>query len=230
MVRLEEAVIARAEVQGMSFELLVDPELALALKQGKQVNLHEMLAVERIFKDARKGEEAPQKAVEAAFHTTDILKVAEEIVKRGQVQFTTEMRRKMREEKLRQIVSLISKRAVNPQTGAPHPPSRIEAALEQARVKIDEFKSAEEQLPTILRALSTVLPLTVEMKKIEIKIPPSYAAKGYGTLKGYKPVREEWLSDGTLRVVVEIPAGLQPEFFDKLNQLTKGEAQVKVCE
>jgi len=97
-------------------------------------------------------------------------------------------------------------------------------------VKIDEFKSAEEQLPTILRALSAVLPLAVEMKKIEVRIPPSYAAKSYGTLKGYKPVREEWLPDGTLKVVVEIPAGLQAEFFDRLNQLTRGEAQVKACE
>jgi ribosome maturation protein SDO1 len=230
MVKLEEAVIARLEKQGMAFEILVDPELALALKQGKQVNIREMLAVERVFKDARKGEETSTKALETVFHTTDVLKVAEEIVKNGQVQLTTEMRRRMREEKLKQIVALISRRAVNPQTGAPHPPSRIEAALEQAKVKIDEFKSAEEQLPAILKALSTVLPLSLEMKKLEIKVPPSYASKAYGTLKQYKPIHEEWLPDGGLKVVVEIPAGLQAEFFDKLNQLTKGEVQVKTCE
>ncbi|MEM2282682.1 MAG: ribosome assembly factor SBDS [Candidatus Hadarchaeales archaeon] len=230
MVRLEEAVIARAEVQGASFEILVDPELALALKQGKQVNIREMLAVERIFKDARKGEEVPRKSLEEVFQTTDVLKVAEEIVKRGQVQLTTEMRRRMREEKLRQIVSLISKRAVNPQTGTPHPPSRIEAALEQAKVKIDEFKSAEEQLPAILRSLSSVLPISVEMRRIEIKVPAQHAAKAYGALKAYKPCREEWLQDGSLRVEIEIPAALQAEFFEKVNQLTKGEAQVRVCQ
>jgi ribosome maturation protein SDO1 len=230
MVKLEEAVIARLEVQGMNFEILVDPELALALKQGKPVNLREMLAVERVFKDARKGEEASAKTIEAIFHTTDVLKVAEEIVKKGQVQLTTEMRRRMREEKLKQIISLISRRAVNPQTGTPHPPSRIEAALEQAKIKIDEFKSAEEQLPTILKALSTVLPLSLETKKIEVRVPPQYASKAYGLLKSYKPLQEEWLPDGGLKVIIEIPAAVQAEFFDKLNQLTKGEVQSKVCE
>ena len=38
MVKMEDAVIARFEHSGEKFELLVDPNLAMDLKNGKEVN------------------------------------------------------------------------------------------------------------------------------------------------------------------------------------------------
>ncbi|MFN4133423.1 MAG: ribosome assembly factor SBDS, partial [Candidatus Hadarchaeales archaeon] len=159
----------------------------------------------------------------------DVLKVAEEIIKRGEVQITTEQRRKMKEERLKQIVSIISRRAINPQTGLPHPPGRIEAAIAEARIPIEEFRSAEEQVPKVMKAISAIIPLKLEMMNIAVKIPVNYVGKvrpvvgKFGTVK-----KEEWLQDGSWAVLVEIPAGIQIEFFEKLNDLTKGEVVTKV--
>ena len=229
MVKLEEAVIARLSSSGTTFELLVDPELALAFKTGQNADVRAVLASDKIFKDAKKGDKASDEMVQKAFGTGDVSKVAAEIIRKGEIQITTEQRRKMREQRLKQIVTLISKRAINPQTGAPHPPARVESAINDAKVHVDEFKSAEEQLAAIIKALQPIIPLKFEMRRIAVKIPAAYTGKASRVVKSLGTVKQEqWLNDGSWAAVVEIPAGIQAEFFDKLNELTRGEAQTKV--
>ena len=229
MVKLDDAVIARLSSHGTNFEVLVDPELALSLKSDQTVDIRNVLAAEEIFKDSRKGEKASEEMVRKTFSTTDVMKVAEQIIRRGEIQITTEQRRKMHDDRLKQIVTLISKRSINPQTGLPHPPARIENAMEEARVHIEVFKSAEAQLPAIVKELQPILPLKFELRRIAIKIPPTHVGKALKAVKEFAAVKQEqWLDDGSWAVVVEIPAGVQAEFFDKLNDLTRGEAETKV--
>ena len=229
MVKLEDAVVARLFANNTTFEVLVDPELALTLKQGGVVDFRSLLASDKVFKDQRAGDEASAETVKKTFGTIDIAKVAEQIIHRGEVQVTTEQKRRMREQRLKQVVAMLSKRAVNPQTGMPHPPARIESAMEQAKVQIDEFKSAEEQLPKLVKLLQPIIPLKFETRRIAVKIPASYVGRAqrivreFGTLK-----QEQWLNDGSWSAVIEIPAGIQGEFFDKLNDLSRGEAETKV--
>ena len=229
MVKLEDAVVARLSSHSTTFEILVDPELAMAVKSGQSDDVRGILAIDKVFKDAKKGDKAADEMVQKVFGTTDVLKVAEEIVRRGEIQVTTEQRRQMREQRLKQIIALISRRAINPQTGTPHPPARIESAMEKARVHVDEFKSAEEQLPDIIKALQPLVPLKFEIKRIAVKIPAAYTGKTQRVVKSFATVKQEqWLNDGSWAAVVEVPAGIQAEFFDKLNELTRGEAQTKV--
>lgn len=231
MVRLEDAVIARFSSHGMNFEILVDPDLAVSLREGKQVDVRSMLAIDKVFKDARKGEAASEEGLVKVFGTSDVFKVAEQIVRNGEIQLTTEQRRRMREEKIKQIVAIISRRAINPQTGTPHPPARIEAALREAKVHIDEFKSAEEQIPKIVKALLPILPLKFEVRKVAVKIPPAYVGKAIHSVRKLGTVRqEEWLQDGSWVVLLEFPAAIEAEVYEKLNELTKGEVETRVVE
>ena len=43
-------------------------------------------------------------------------------------------------------------------------------------------------------------------------------------------VKEEWRNDGTLVVVVEMPAGMQTDVYEKLNALTHGSVETKLIE
>ena len=70
-------------------------------------------------------------------------------IKNGEIQLTTEYKNKLRDQKRKQIVNLISRNAVDPSNNLPHPPQRIENALNEAKVKIDEFHTAEEPLGTV---------------------------------------------------------------------------------
>jgi len=229
MVTLEEAVIARISIHGTTFEVLVDPELASDFRAGKDVDIRDLLATDKVFRDSRKGEKASEEMMRKIFGTDDPLEVAKKIVRDGQIQLTVEQRRKMQEDRRKQIVAIISKRAIDPHSGLPHPPQRIEGALEKAKVHIDPFKSAEEQLPAVLDAIREILPLKFETRRIAIKIPPVYAGKCYWVIKDFGELeKEEWLDDGSWAGIVKIPAGIQSEFFERLNDLTRGEVETKV--
>ena len=225
----EKYVIARYSAKGHTFEILVNPDLALKVKEGKDVNIDELLVGDYVYKDARRGLKASPEALRSVFGTDDIRKVAIEIVKRGEIHLTAEQRRRIIEEKKRQVINLIAKNAIDPKTKLPIPPKRIENAMEQARVSIDPFKPAEAQLEEIVSKLARVIPIKIAKAYLAVKIPPQYSGRAYRVVAGFGEIKKQnWLSDGSWSVEVEIPAGMQKEFIDKINELTHGTAEVKV--
>ena len=229
MVSLEKAVIARLRKAGEVFEVLVDPYLARDLKEGKDVDFEQLLAVEEVFKDAKKGERVSKEELQKVFGTTDIRRIVKIIIEEGEVQITAEQRREMLEQKRRQIVEFIRRNAVDPRTGAPHPPARIERALEEAKVHIDIFKSVEAQIKDVVKALKPILPLRFEEIEIAIKIPPEYTGKAISALYSFGTVtKEEWQRDGSWICIMRIPAGMHGDLMDLLGRVAKGEALTKI--
>ncbi len=230
MVKLEKAVTARFDSKGEKFEILVDPDLALELRKGKEVNLSELLAVETVFKDAAKGTEQSSETLSKVFGTTEVQEIAEKIVRDGEVHLTTEQRRQMREARVKEMVEFIARNAMNPQTNTPHPPNRIENALQEAKIKIDEMKSVEQQLPGIVKELRKIIPISMENIQVAVKIPALHAAKTEHVLHKYTVTKEQWQSDGSLIAVVEMPAGLRQDFLNDLNRNCHGELETKILE
>ncbi|MET1124328.1 MAG: ribosome assembly factor SBDS [Archaeoglobaceae archaeon] len=229
MVTLEKAVIARLRKGGTEFEVLVDPYLARDLKEGKEVDFDELLAVEEVFKDAKKGVRASLEELQKVFGTTDVRKIARIIIEEGEVQLTAEQRKEMLEAKRKQIITFLSRSAINPQTGTPHPPSRIERALEEAKVSIDIFKPVEAQIKDIVKALKPIIPLKFEEMEIAVKVPPEYAGKAVAALYNFGGiVKDEWQSDGSWICLMRIPSAMYGELMDLLGKVAKGEAQTKI--
>lgn len=225
----KEYVIARLNIKGKKFEILVDADKAYAYKEGKSLSIHDVIVGDYIYKDAKKGLKASPEELEQIFGTTDIYKIAEKILKEGELQLTTEQRRQLLEAKKKQIIYYIAKSAIDPKTKTPIPQSRIEKALEEAKVSIDPYKSVEEQIPAIIRALSKVIPIKLARALLGITIPAEYAGKvATHIMKLGEVKRSVWASDGALILELEIPAGLQNEVIDQVNRLTKGNANVKV--
>ncbi|MDO8339539.1 MAG: ribosome assembly factor SBDS [Candidatus Burarchaeum sp.] len=228
MTSLEKSVIAHLDMQGEHFELLVDADLAYMYKTGKKTDLANVLVVEEVFKDAKKSERHKSELLQKMFKTTDINEIAKQIIQRGELQLTTDQRRKMLEDKRKQIVAIIARECIDPRTGAPHPPARIEKAMEEARVHIDATKSAEAQLEEVMSSLRPLLPLKFEKLRIAVRIPAEFASKAFGSLKEFNMQQDEWQKDGSLIAVVEIPAGTQGDFYDRVNKLTAGKVETKV--
>jgi ribosome maturation protein SDO1 len=230
MVDVNKAVIARYKKEGLDFEILVDCDKALEYREGK-AELDDVLATNDIFKDVKKGDHASENDLKRIFNTEDKRKVAEEIIKHGEIQLTAEYKNKLREEKRKAIIAIIHRNAINPQNNLPHPPDRIERSIEEAKIKIDEFKSPEEQVHDVVSNLASVLPIKFEIWDISVKIPASYAAQSFGILKEFGDIKkDEWQNDGSLVAQLEIPAGMQEDFEDKLNKLTHGEVDIKILE
>jgi ribosome maturation protein SDO1 len=225
----EKYTVARMTKDNAHFEVLVKPQKALDYRMGKTTALSEVLVTETIFSDANKGTKVAEENLLKAFGTTDPLKVAEIILKKGTLQLTTEQRRKMIEEKRRQIIDFISRQCVDPKTNLPHPPLRIENALEQIHYPIDPFKPVEEQAKDIIKQLRAFLPLKMEQVSVGVHIPAQYSAKAYGTIKGFGTIkREEWRPDGSWYGIIEMPAGLYAPFIERLGEITRGSGEAKI--
>ncbi|MCL5008704.1 MAG: ribosome assembly factor SBDS [Candidatus Marsarchaeota archaeon] len=224
---MSKTVVAKYSHMGEEFEIFVDSDLAYDFIIGKIKDPLKVLQAEEVFKDANKGERQSQDKIKKVFNTTDIIQITETILKKGEVPITTEQRNKLVQEKKKQIINIIAINSIDPRTNAPHTSQRIESAMEQARVNIEPFKSATEQVEAVLKRINPILPIKFATMKIEVNIPASYANRCYGVLKHYGIKSEEWLSNGSLKANLEFPAGLRDEILEKLNSLTKGEIQIK---
>lgn len=228
MVTLDDSVIARLKKHGKTFEVFVDPDGALALKRGDDVKIEDILAVEDVFSDAKNGDRPAEQDLTNSFETTDPIKIAEKIVTDGEIHLTTEQRKRIQDEKKRRIISIIAQNAINPQTKGPHPPARIEAAMEEAKVNIDPVKSVDEMVNITMKAIRPIIPIRFEEIEIAMKISADYAAKAYGDISAFgKLTKEEWQGDGSWVGVISIPAGRQDDLYNLLNKLTKGSAETK---
>ena len=220
---------ARTTKSGEKFEILVKPDPALDYKMGKPTPVSQLLVIDEIYADASKGTRASAEKLQKSFGTTDPLTVAEEIMKHGELQLTTEQRRQLVEDKRKQIIAFISRNCIDPRTGTPHPPLRIEQAFSQIRMVVDPFKPADEQAKNAIEELRTLLPIKVEKMRLAVKVFPEHAAKAYGSIKGFGTItKEEWQADGSLVALVEMPAGLYGSFIDRIGKLTQGTVQTKV--
>ncbi len=223
-----KTVIVKFRKDGNEFEIFVNSDLAYEYITGKRSDPLTVLEAEEVFKDARKGERQTDDKLKKTFGTTDITKIAEIMLKQGEVPITTEQRNKLLEEKRKAIVEIIAKNSIDPRTNAPNPPLRIENAMREAKASIDPFKSATEQIDDIVKKITIIMPIKFATAKVEVTIPPEYANRAFGTLKKYGLKGESWLSNGSLQATLEFPAGMQTEFFDRINSATQGKAIVKV--
>lgn len=222
-----KVTIARLKRFGQNFEVSVEPDKALEYKAGKTSDLGEVLLAEGIFSDLKKGLRASQQDLQTAFKTTDSEAIAAIIIKQGEIQLTSEHRAEEREQKRKKLVYLIQKQAVDGRTGLPIPPERIEAALEQGKIHLDDYKTVEEQFDNVIAKLRPLLPIRIEQKRMSITISAQYAGKSYQVVKSNSTIiNENWNGDGSWTATVEVPAGLKMEFIEKLNALTHGSVMV----
>lgn len=215
---------------GLNFEMVVDPDLAVKAKTQKldsKEDVLEILKAHQVFADAKKGIVASEDDINKAFNTQDVYKIALKMLVEGEIQLTSDYREKLRAEKKRKIVNIIHKTTINPQTNTPHPATRIENAIDEAKVKISEFARAEDQVKEIIQKLKPIIPIKKDDLELDLQIPMSYAASIRSTLANFGEIKDEnWNSLGMTCKLI-IPAGMRQEVLDELNNKTRGEVQIK---
>ncbi len=229
MVNLDDAIVAKMESHGETFEILLDPAVFDLVKQGKKFDIVDYMAVEDVFKNASKGTRPPEDKIMEAFGTDDIKSIAEKIVEKGEIQITAEQRKEMLEAKRQQVITYIAANAINPQTKSPHPPLRIQLALEEAKFHVDPFKPLEKEIDEAMKLLRPLLPIRFEKSRVAIKLNGTDYGRCYDDIIHFGLVeKEEWTADGSWIGLMEIPAGMITDLTEKLKHKTKGTASVKL--
>ena len=223
----DKFTIVRYSKGNDKFEILVKPDSALEYKLGKKMDISNIMISDEIYSDANKGTRCSSEKLMKHFKTTDQLEIAKQIMDKGDLNMNTEQRRKMIEEKKRQIVEYINKNFVDPKSHMPHPVSRINAVLDEARVAIDPFKRLDDQLKNIIDPLRKIIPLKSEILELTVTVPAQFSGQSFSVFKTIGEIKsEQWLSDGSLQVILSINAGMKSSFLDRIGTATKGSAQV----
>jgi ribosome maturation protein SDO1 len=229
MIPLDRAVVARLETHGERFEILVDPDLAVKLRHGEAVDIEDAVAAIFVFTNASRAEKSSDESLQKVFSTTDFPTIARRIIEKGEIHLTSEQRRNLIAEKRGQVVTYIARHAINPQTGLPHPPARIEMAMEEAKVAIDPFRPLEDLVADTMKALRPLIPIRFEEIRVAVKIPAEHAARAYGDIDAFARIeQEEWQKDGSWICVVKIPGGMQQELETLVRKVSKGGGQIRV--
>lgn len=229
MVSLDKAITAKVKKAGKTYEILVDAEKAHAMRSGKSVSIGDVVVTEEIFYDVKKGIRASENELENVFGTNDKFEICKIIIKEGDVPITADMKRRELEDKRKQIVNLIHRNVIDPKTGKPHPPQRIDASMNEAKVRIDENKTAEQQIQEVIDQIRKIIPIKYEIREISVRILSQYAGRAFPILKKFgKLLNDTWENDGSLKATIEIPAGIQEELEIALNNIAKGTVEIKI--
>ena len=229
MVSLEDAVIARYETGGNRFEILIDPKAAQSYSEGDEIDWEDAIAADGIWNDSAKGERAPDLIVNNTFETTDLIDIYKKILAEGTIQLTSQQRKEMVEQKRKRIVAHIVANAMNPQTGGPHPPQRIENAIDEVRYSVDPMETMDKQVEKIIKLIKTLIPISFEKIRVAVKIQAIYVGKCYGQITSLSKIEsEEYQKDGSWIGMLEMSATSFAKLEDALGSLTKGTAETKM--
>ena len=226
---MDKVTIVKYSYASEKFEILVKPDPAFDYKLGKISEISKILVSDEIYTDSGKGTRASNELLVKVFKTEDTTKIAEIMMQKGELNLNTEQRKKMTNDKRKQIITFIAKTYVDPKTHLPHPPLRIEQAMIDGRVSVDPFKNPDEQIKDIVEKLRPIIPLKTENITLEISVPAQYVAQSYTVLKSTGSLKkEDWQPNGSLKAILEIPAAARPNVIDRLGAITKGTANVEV--
>lgn len=220
--------LVRYKSHGIQFEIAIEPDKIIAYKNGEVVDIEDIIQANKIFSDMKKGLLSTEEDLKKVFNTTDVFKIAKVMIDKGEIQFTQKYRQEIHEKKLKKIINIIHRNAVDPKTKLPHPINRIEAAMEEAKIKIDYNKSAESQVKEIMQKLQPIIPISVEEFEFSVHAPTHYAAKVKGILLSEGTlVNERWLHDGSAMFVVRIAAGRSQDLISNLNSQTHASVNIE---
>ncbi|MDH5647351.1 MAG: ribosome assembly factor SBDS, partial [Candidatus Heimdallarchaeota archaeon] len=228
-IDLGKNTLVRLNTHGKRLELVVDPELAWLLQQGDDVPIDDVVEGFIFFENFSKGLKAGIDELTEIFGTENEREMAKIMIQKGELQITQEQRKRFLKEKRDEIIAYLNTHAVNPKTKTPHPPNRIEKAIDDAGCRINRNDPVKEQALRILKEIQSIIPIQIESASIEFIVPPKDTGRLYGVIQSFgEVVNENWGNDGSLTLVVNVPAGIVATTLEEISDKSKGRVRSTV--
>ncbi len=210
------------------FQILVEPDLAKEARlEGEDIDIQRLLFVQEVFTDVEAGERASVNELEEEFGTEQVMEAAEIIFEKGDMQLTTDQKAEIREDKRKQVIDMIARRAQDPKTGNPHPPQRVENALEEAGFHMEWNSDVEEKFKEAVDQIRPIIPISLEEKTVAVRIPIDVAGKAYDKLQNVAEVEEEEWGENYFMAKMTLPAGVLSDLMEEIQEIAKGKAEVR---
>jgi Predicted exosome subunit len=111
---MADATVVRYSFEGEKFEILVKPDPALDYKLGRRKDISSVLISDEIYTDYGKGTKPSTEKLLTAFKTEDKTEIAQIMFEKGDLNLTTDQRRKMVEQKENRLLNLLRKHMLIP--------------------------------------------------------------------------------------------------------------------
>ena len=217
-----DRVIARLRIKDKNYEIFVDCDKAMEIRQGKSQDAQSALMVDKVFKDIKKGEVAGN--LEKQFGTDDINKIALEIIRKGEVQVSTAYREKQLTLLKNRIIDSVASMAIDMNTNLPIPRQRIEIAMQQVHHNFDINKPEKEEEAAVLEQLKKILPIRMGEFSYRLTVPLQYSNEVMVYLKRLASIKSNTRNDDALLVTFSVKAGSESELLNKIKSATHGNA------
>jgi ribosome maturation protein SDO1 len=222
---MEDRVVARLQIKDKRFEIFVDCEKAMSIKEGKSNDIASALLVDKIFKDVKTGEVAGN--LNQVFGTEDVNKIALEIIRKGEVQVSSAYRERQISMLKNRIIDSISSMAIDSTTNLPIPRKRIELAMAEVHQNFDITKPEKEQTEELLLKLKKILPIRLGEFSYTADIPIQYANEAMLYLKRLASIKSNTRTDSGISVDFSVKAGNEGELLSKLKGATHGNIVIR---
>ena len=92
---MDKVTVVKYSYETEKFEILVKPDPAFDYKLGKIYEISKILVSDEIYTNSGKGTRASNGLLLKVFNTDDTTKIAEIMMQKGELNLTTEQRKKM---------------------------------------------------------------------------------------------------------------------------------------
>ncbi len=220
-----DRVTARLEKNGKRYEIEVDCDKAIEIREGRSSDIDSALLVDKVFKDIKKGEVAGN--LQRELGTEDVRKIALKIIKEGEVQLSTSYRQKQAEMLKNRIINKIAGMAIDINTNLPIPRQRIELAMKDVHHNFDVNKPENEQFDEVLQKLKKILPIKLGEFNYSVEVPIQYANDVMLYLKRLTNIKDNTRNNNLLVVNFSVKAGNENELLSKLKSVTHGSVNIR---
>ena len=243
VVDTEEAIKYKMEEKKSMDDVIVHPYVFADINKGvlaPTTDLKKMIyevAVDKISKKLGRilREDEKKKILEEIEDWSDEKihsEAAKIVLEKGFLKLPESVRDRLIAEKMNKILRYVQKYAINPATGAPYPPAKLEEAFRKAisrGIKLDPLMDVEDLIPVIIRNLQDVIPIKLEIIVAKIRVPAAYTGQIYGKILQFASMKnQKWLEDGSLEAELEIPAGVFLRLNNMLTEITRGLAKLEI--
>jgi len=166
------------------FEIACYKNTVVAWRDKHEKDVDNVLQTTRVYNNVSKGVFAKEDDLLKAFGTTDEAAVCALILETGELQVSDKERKHTFDNILRDAVTVLVDKCVNPETNRPYPPGMIERALKDIHFSVDPLKSAKQQALAALPKLQKVFPIQRAAMRFKFTVPALHAAATLEMLQG----------------------------------------------
>ena len=195
-------------------------------KDSSSVSISDCVVTGEIYTDVKSGKRVSDQVLISKFGTDNVNECLKIILREATLPVTTAEKKLLNEQMLRKICHHFNMHYVDPTSNKPHPQSRIEAAIQQAKYRIDYTIPLEKHVQALEKKFPGILSLRKLELTAQLKLDHKYLGKAYGVLNQHCSIGKTEYGDVGATLHITCSPGQREELYSALTKITGGDFSI----